>query len=119
MQFIWYPKCSTCKKMKDFLDEKQITYDLRNIMEDTPTADELEAWHLRSGLPFSRFINSSGQLYRSLDLKTKLVGMSLKDQYKIISQDPYLICRPLLVSDDLVLVGSKVAEWETAFNING
>lgn len=114
MTFIWYPKCSTCKKMKDWLDSHNIQYNLRDIMTDTPTADELADWHKRSGLPFSRFCNSSGDMYRQLGLKDKLANMSLEEQYKIISQDGYLIRRPLLVSDHVVLVGSKIPEWEKA-----
>lgn len=118
MTFIWYPKCSTCKKIKDWLDDQAYEYELRDIMTDTPTADELADWHKRSGLPFSRFCNSSGDLYRKLGLKDKLANMSLEDQYKLISQDGYLIRRPILVTDTTVLVGSRIPEWEKTLAAN-
>lgn len=114
MVLIWYSKCSTCKKMKNFLDEHEIRYELRDIMTQTPTAEELRHWHQRSGLPIRRFFNSSGDLYRSLDLKNKLDTMSESEQYGILASDPYLIRRPLLVSDTIVLVGSRIPEWEQA-----
>ena len=114
MVLIWYSKCSTCKKMKNFLDEHEIRYKLRDIMSQTPTAEELRHWHQRSGLPIRRFFNSSGDLYRSLDLKNKLDTMSESEQYDILASDPYLIRRPLLVSDTIVLVGSRIPEWEQA-----
>lgn len=114
MTLVWYPKCSTCQKMKAWLDDQGFTYELRDIMSQTPTAEELADWHQRSGLPFSRFCNSSGDLYRKLGLKDKLANMSLEDQYKLISQDGYLIRRPIFVTDEAVVVGSRLAEWEKA-----
>ncbi len=100
--------------MKNWLDEHEIAYTSRDIMSDTPTAEELAGWHRISGLPLSRFFNSSGDLYRSLDLKNKLVGMPLEEQYTLLAGDPYLIRRPLLVAKDIVLVGSRIPEWEKA-----
>lgn len=112
MTFIWYAKCSTCKKMKQWLDDNKVSYETRDIMTETPTAEELERWHQSSGLPLTRFFNSSGDLYRSLDLKNKLKEMTAKEQYTVLASDPYLIRRPLLVSDDRALVGSRIPEWE-------
>ena len=98
MLFLLYPPCSTCKKAKKWLDEHGVAYEARDIKQDNPTQEELRAWQARSGLPLKRFFNTSGQLYRSLQLKEKLPAMLVK--------------RPLAVGEDFVLVGFKEAEWE-------
>ena len=89
MLFLEYPKCSTCKKAKKWLDEQDISYEDRHIIEDNPTVEELKDWHERSGLPLKRFFNTSGMKYRELGLK-----------------------RPLVVGDDFVLIGFKEALWK-------
>lgn len=112
MNFICYPKCSTCKKAQTWLDSNGIKYELRDIKENNPTADELREWHKKSGIPLRRFFNTSGQLYRSLELKDKLDNMPEDEQFDLLASDGMLVKRPLLVTDDKVLVGFKEKEWE-------
>lgn len=112
MLFICYPKCTTCQKAKKWLDAAGISYEERHIKEDPPTAAELGAWHRQSGLPLRRFFNTSGQLYRSLELKDKLPQMSEDEQLRLLSSDGMLVKRPLLIDGDRVLVGFREAEWE-------
>ena len=112
MNFICYPKCSTCKKAQAWLDSNGIKYELRDIKGNNPTADELREWHKKSGLPLRRFFNTSGQLYRSLELKDKLDNMSEDEQFDLLASDGMLVKRPLLVTDEKVLVGFKEKEWE-------
>ncbi|MCR4715931.1 MAG: arsenate reductase family protein [Lachnospiraceae bacterium] len=112
MLFICYPKCSTCKKAEKWLDSKKIKYDLRDIKTDNPSYDELKKWHALSGLPLKRFFNTSGMLYRDMQLKDKLPNMTEEEMLKLLSSDGMLVKRPLLVTDDKVLVGFKEAEWE-------
>lgn len=114
MLFIEYPKCSTCKKAKKWLDDRGLDYTDRHIVEDNPTAKELKAWHEKSGLPLKRFFNTSGMRYRELGLKDKLKDMSEEEQYELLSTDGMLVKRPLLVYGDGVLVGFKEKEWEEA-----
>lgn len=114
MLFIHYPKCSTCKKAKKWLDDRGLDYTDRHIVEDNPTAKELKAWHEKSGLPLKRFFNTSGMRYRELGLKDKLKDMSEEEQYELLATDGMLVKRPLLVYDDGVLVGFKEKEWEEA-----
>lgn len=116
MLFVYYPKCSTCRKMKNWLDDRNIQYEARDLMKQIPTAKELESWHKLSALPLSRFVNSSGQLYRDLDLKNKLYNMPTDKQYEILTSSPYLIRRPLLIGNDFVFVGSRIEEWDARFN---
>lgn len=113
MLFIHYPKCTTCKRAKKWLDEKGVEYTERHIVEDNPTAEELKAWHEKSGLPLKRFFNTSGMKYRELGLKDKLKDMSEEEQYALLSSDGMLVKRPIIVTDDgKVLVGFKEKEWE-------
>ena len=113
--FIEYPKCSTCKKAKAWLDGHGIGYEDRNIVEENPTAEELAAWHETSGLPVRRFFNTSGKLYRERNLKAQLdAGMSDEEAYAILSEDGMLVKRPLVIGDGFVLVGFKEKEWEAA-----
>ena len=111
MTFICYPKCTTCQKARRWLDENMISYDLRDIKLENPTYEELSVWHERSGMPLKRFFNTSGQLYRSMELKDRLPGMSEEDMLGLLASDGMLVKRPILVGDDLVLVGFKEAEW--------
>ena len=111
MLFIQYPKCSTCKKAKKWLDEHGLEYEARHIVEDNPTYEELKKWHQKSGLPIKKFFNTSGMLYKQMNLKDKLSDMSEEEQLKLLSSDGMLVKRPLIVKEDMVLVGFKEAEW--------
>ena len=112
MLFVCYPKCSTCRKAMNWLDERNIEFDQRHIAEDNPTAEELRLWHKMSDLPLRKFFNTSGMLYRELGLKDKLPNMSEDEMYELLASDGMLVKRPLLVLDDTVLVGFKEAEWQ-------
>lgn len=112
MLFVNYPKCSTCRKAKKWLDEHDIEYESRHIIDDNPAADELRKWWGISGLPLKRFFNTSGMKYRELKLKDKLPDMSEDEQLDLLATDGMLVKRPILVSDDIVLVGFKIKEWE-------
>lgn len=113
--FIEYPKCSTCRKAKKWLDEHGIDYTDRHIVEDNPTAEELAAWQERSGLLVRRFFNTSGMRYRELGIKAKLdAGMSDEDAFALLATDGMLVKRPLVIADDAVLVGFREPAWEQA-----
>ncbi len=112
MLFVNYPKCSTCKKAKAFLDNRAINYEDRNIKEENPTEDELRGWIEKSGLDVKRFFNTSGLLYRSMGLKDKLDSMDDAQKIKLLATDGMLVKRPILVTDSTVLVGFKEKEWE-------
>ena len=117
MTFICYPKCTTCQKAKRWLDENQITYDLRDIKLENPTYDELSAWYQRSGLPLKKFFNTSGQLYKQLALKDRLTAMSEDEQLALLASDGMLVKRPLLIGRDFVLAGFKETEWASALGL--
>ena len=113
MLFVHYPKCTTCKKAKKWLDDRGVSYIERHIVEENPTAQELKDWHEKSGLPLKRFFNTSGIKYRELGLKDKLKDMSEEEQYALLSSDGMLVKRPIIVTDEgKVLVGFKEKEWE-------
>lgn len=112
MLFLQYPKCSTCKKAKNWLDEHNIEYESRHIVEDNPTAEEIELWYNKSGLPLKRFFNTSGKIYRENKLKDKLPEMSEQEQFDILATNGMLVKRPIVVGEDFVLVGFKLKEWE-------
>jgi arsenate reductase len=107
-----YPRWGTCRRAKAWLDERGITYEYRDIKEDKPTALELEEWVGRGSYPLKAFFNTSGQKYRELDLKNRLPGLSPEEKIALLASDGMLVKRPLLVGDDLVLVGFKEKEWE-------
>lgn len=111
MLFIEYPKCSTCQKAKKWLDANHISYIDRHIVENNPTYEELKQWYERSGLPIKKFFNTSGMLYKKLQLKDKLPGMSEEEQLKLLASNGMLVKRPLIVKDEMVLTGFKEAEW--------
>ena len=113
MTFICYPKCTTCQKARKWLDENQIAYAFRDIKAENPAYDDLAAWYKRSGLPLKKFFNTSGLLYKSMELKDKLPGMSEEEMLRLLATDGMLVKRPLLIGDDFVLVGFKEAEWES------
>lgn len=112
--FLEYPKCTTCKKAKAWLEAGGVAFDDRHIVEQNPTAEELKAWWEKSGLPLKKFFNTSGLLYKSLELKDKLPGLRREEQLRLLAGDGMLVKRPLLVLEDRILVGFKPAEWEAA-----
>lgn len=109
--FIEYPKCTTCKKAKKWLDDHGIAYEDRHIKEQNPTAEELTIWYQKSGLPIKRFVNTSGMLYREMNLKDKLPAMTDEEILELLATDGMLVKRPLIIGDDVVLTGFKEAEW--------
>ena len=111
VKFICYPKCTTCQKARKWLDDNQIEYDFRDIKLDNPTLDELTEWYKKSGLPLKKFFNTSGLLYKSLDLKNKLSTMSEDEMLKLLASDGMLVKRPLVISDSFVFVGFKEDEY--------
>ena len=113
MLFICYPKCTTCKKAQAFLIEQGAAFTVRDIKEDNPSEAELRAWHAASGLPLRKFFNTSGQLYKSLNLKDKLPAMSEDEQFALLASDGMLVKRPILIGEDFVRVGFRQAEWES------
>lgn len=110
--FVHYPKCTTCQKAKKWLNDNHIIYEERNIKELNPTAGELEEWYTKSNLPLKKFFNTSGLLYKSLELKDKLPMMSNAEQLTLLATDGMLVKRPILISNDRVLVGFKEAIWD-------
>ncbi len=110
--FVCYPKCTTCQKAKSWLDNNSIHYEQRNIKEQNPTATELEDWQTQSGFPLRKLFNTSGLLYKSLNLKDKLSTMSDEEQFALLATDGMLLKRPILITDDKVLIGFKEVEWE-------
>ena len=112
IKFICYPKCTTCQRAKKWLDDNGIEYQMRDIKIDNPTRAELAEWYEKSRLPLRRFFNTSGLLYKSLDLKNKLPEMSESEMLDLLAGDGMLVKRPILVNGDLVLVGFKEPEWE-------
>ena len=111
MKFICYPKCSTCRKAKKWLDEHNVEYTERHIADEKPTYDELKEWHDKSELPLRKFFNTSGLLYKEMKLKDRLPSMSEDEQLRLLATDGMLVKRPILVTGDKVLVGFKEAEW--------
>ncbi len=110
--FICYSKCTTCKKAKEWLKENQIDFEERDIKAERPTIEELRKWHKKSGLPLKRFFNTSGLVYKELGLSKKLSEMSEEDQLVLLASDGMLVKRPILVSDEKILVGFKAEEWQ-------
>ena len=116
IKFICSPKCTTCQKAQKWLDDNKIEYEFRDIKLDNPTLDELTEWYKKSSLPLKKFFNTSGLLYKSLDLKNKLPTMSEDEMLKLLASDGMLVKRPLLIGDSFVLVGFKEAEWSATLN---
>ena len=109
--FVEYPKCSTCRKAKKYLEENQVDFIDRHIVEERPTEDELTKWIQMSGLPVKKFFNTSGKLYKEMGLKDKLAQMPEADQIKLLASDGMLVKRPLIIEENRVLVGFEEAEW--------
>ena len=112
IKFICYPKCTTCQKAKKWLDDNNVEYSLRDIKIENPSIDELCNWHKVSGLPLKKFFNTSGLLYKSMELKDKLPNMSEEEQLNLLATDGMLVKRPLVIGSDFVLVGFKEDEWK-------
>ena len=112
MLFLEYPPCSTCKKAKAWLDANGVAYTARHIKEENPTYEELKTWYHRSGLPLKKFFNTSGLLYKSLNLKDKLPAMSEEEQLWLLATDGMLVKRPLVIADGLILTGFREADWQ-------
>lgn len=112
VKFICYPKCSTCQKARKWLDENNISYELRDIKTASPGVEELTAWYQLSGLPLRKFFNTSGLLYKSMELKNKLPAMTDDEMLGLLARDGMLVKRPLVIGDEFVLVGFKEKEWE-------
>ena len=115
MLFIEYPKCTTCKKAKKWLDDNGFSYTDRHIVENNPTAEEIKEWHQKSGLELKKFFNTSGLLYKSMNLKEKLPTMSDEEKYELLASNGMLVKRPVLVDGDRVLLGFKAEKWEDSF----
>ena len=111
MLFLEYPPCSTCKKAKKWLDDRGIAYTARHIKEQNPTYEELKAWYEKSGLPLKKFFNTSGLVYKSLELKDKLPTMTEEEQLRLLASDGMLVKRPLVITETGVLTGFKEEEW--------
>jgi len=111
LKFICYPKCTTCQKARKWLDENNVEYESRDIKLENPTLEELAAWYKLSGLSLRKFFNTSGLLYKSMELKTKLPNMTDEEMLSLLATDGLLVKRPLAIGDDFVLVGFKEAEW--------
>ena len=111
MLFIHYPKCTTCQKAKKWLDENNIDYTERHIVENNPSYEELKLWHEKGGLELKKFFNTSGRLYKEMQLKDKLPAMSEEEQLRLLSTNGMLVKRPIVVCNDTVLVGFREAQW--------
>lgn len=109
--FVCYPKCTTCQKAKKWLDDNNIEYEQRDIKTDNPSYDELKEWYVKSGLPIKRFFNTSGLLYKSMQLKDKLPTMTEEEMLRLLSTDGMLVKRPILIGKDFVFTGFKEKEW--------
>lgn len=116
MLFICYPRCSTCQKAKKWLDGHNMKYTERHIVDNNPTRDELKEWYQKSGLPLKKLFNTSGLLYKEMRLKDKLPVMSEEEQLELLATNGMLVKRPLLITEDVVLVGFKETEWAAKLN---
>ena len=114
MQFICYPKCSTCQKARKWLEANHLEFTERHIVEENPSYEELKEWYSESGLPLKKFFNTSGMLYKEMQLKDKLPTMSEEEQLKLLATNGMLVKRPLIVNGNMILTGFKEAEWEKA-----
>ncbi len=117
MLFICYPKCSTCQKAQKFLDSNNIKYEMRDIKLNNPTYEELKTWHKENNLDLKKFFNTSGLLYKEYDLKNKIPNMTEDEQLKLLSSNGMLVKRPILISDDQILLGFKEEEWNRYIKI--
>ena len=116
MLFVCYPRCSTCRKAAEWLDVHGVRYETRDIKEQNPTEEELRSWQKKSALPLKRFFNTSGLQYKALSLKDRLPSMTEDEQFALLATDGMLVKRPILVTDDTVLVGFKEETYEKTFH---
>ena len=114
MQVICYPKCSTCQNARKWLEANHLEFTERHIVEENPSYEELKKWYAESGLPLKKFFNTSGMLYKEMQLKDKLPAMSEEEQLKLLATNGMLVKRPLIVNGNMILTGFKEAEWEKA-----
>ena len=115
MLFLEYPPCSTCQKARKWLDEHHVPYSARHIKENNPSYEELKTWYAMSGLPLKKFFNTSGLVYKSLNLKEKLPTMTEEEQLQLLATDGMLVKRPLIIMENgTVLTGFREKEWENA-----
>ena len=114
MTFLCYPKCTTCKKAQAWLTDNGIAFDLRDIKTENPTEAELRAWHEKSGLPLKKFFNTSGLQYKALQLKDKLPTMTEDEMFALLATDGMLVKRPMVITEEAILVGFKEADWAAA-----
>lgn len=114
LNFLCYPKCSTCQKARKWLDDNNIEYETRDIKVDNPTIEELTTWYQLSGLPLRKFINTSGQTYKSMDLKSRLSAMTEEEILALLATDGMLVKRPLVIGTNFVLVGFKESGWKSS-----
>lgn len=112
MLYVCYPKCSTCKKAENWLNDSGFSFEIRDIKEDKPSFEELKLWYEKSGLPLKSFFNTSGLIYRGMGLKDKLPTMSEQEQLELLATDGMLVKRPILVTDEAVLVGFREPKWQ-------
>lgn len=112
MLFLEYPKCTTCKRAKAWLEEHGVAYEDRHIVEENPTVEELERWQQQSGCPLKKFFNTSGLLYKNMNLKDRLPGMPQEEQLALLASDGMLVKRPLVITDDVILIGFKEEQWQ-------
>lgn len=117
MLYVHYPKCTTCQRAKKWLEANKVSFEERHIKETNPTVQELKDWHKKSGLPLKKFFNTSGVMYKELNLKSKLPTMSQEEQYELLASDGMLVKRPILIGEGFVLVGFKETEWKSALGI--
>ena len=117
LKFVCYPKCTTCGRAKKWLDDNNVEYELRDIKLNNPTYEELAEWHKKSGLDIKKFFNTSGLLYKSLNLKNELSKMNEEEMLKLLATDGMLVKRPLLIAENFVLVGFKLQEYEQIINV--
>lgn len=110
--FLEYPRCGTCRKAKKWLEENNIEFEDRHIVDQNPKAEELKAWILRSGLPVKKFFNTSGNLYKEMKLKEKLHSMTDDEQIELLSTNGMLVKRPIIVGENIVILGFKEQEWD-------
>ncbi|NLP30488.1 MAG: arsenate reductase family protein [Clostridiales bacterium] len=115
VQFICHPRCSTCDKARKWLDDKGISYEVRDIRNPNPTEEELRKWVEQSQLPLKKFFNTSGAIYRGLELAKKLPEMGEDEQFELLASDGMIVKRPILLVEDKILVGFKESEWEALF----
>lgn len=116
MLYVCYPKCSTCKKAQKWLDDNGVEYETRDIKENNPSYEELREWYNKSGLPLKKFFNTSGIVYRSMNFKDKLSDMSEEEQLKLLATDGMLVKRPIVITENTVLVGFRENDWENVLN---